>query len=120
MKWQTSITRHWPDVRFGAATVDRKNDAYSFQVQAFLGEIDPEAVAVELYAEGKNGGAAERTTMDRGARIAKSSGGFVYTARIPAARPASDYTPRIVPYHPGASVPLEAPFILWHDSPSWR
>jgi hypothetical protein len=25
-----------------------------------------------------------------------------------------------VPQHSGAFVPLEASFILWHDSPSWR
>ena len=36
------------------------------------------------------------------------------------ARPVADYTPRIVPQHVGAFVPLEAPFILWHDAPSWR
>ena len=118
--WRTAIAQHWPGLRFGAATLDRKEDAYSFQVQTFLGEIDPEAIAVELYAEGKNGDAPERKTMKRGSRVSQSSGGFVYTAQIPAARPASDYTPRVIPYHRAASVPLEAPFILWHDSPSWR
>ena len=34
-------------------------------------------------------------------------------AEVPANRPASDYTPRVIPYHPKASVPLEAPQILW-------
>ena len=120
VKWRTSIAEHWPGLRFGAATMDRKDDAYSFQVQAFLGEIDPGAISVELYAEGKNGDAPERKAMKRGVRVAESSGGFVFTAQIPGARPASDYTPRIIPHHPAASVPLEAPFILWHDSPSWR
>jgi glycogen phosphorylase len=38
---------------------------------------------------------------------------YVYDARIPAQRPASDYTPRLVPYHPAAVVPLEAHEILW-------
>ena len=46
--------------------------------------------------------------------------GFVYTARIPATRPAADYSPRVIPQHAGAFVPMEAPFILWHESPSWR
>jgi starch phosphorylase len=62
--------------------------------------------------------------MNRGQLLAGSTNAFLYNARIPAAiptaRPAADYTPRLVPYHEGASIPLEAPFILWHDSPSWR
>ena len=36
-----------------------------------------------------------------------------YGARVPAIRDAADYTPRIVPNHPGVSVPLEASYILW-------
>lgn len=58
--------------------------------------------------------------MNRGDRLAGSTNAFMYTATIPTARPAADYTPRLVPQHAGAFVPLEAPFILWHDSPSWR
>ncbi len=27
---------------------------------------------------------------------------------------AEDFTPRIVPHFPGAAVPLELPFIVWH------
>jgi hypothetical protein len=28
--------------------------------------------------------------------------------------------PRLVPHHAEAFIPLEAPYVLWHDSPSWR
>jgi len=42
---------------------------------------------------------------------------FLYTGTVPAARPSSDFTPRLVPFHPGASVPLEAPFIRWYAGP---
>ena len=45
---------------------------------------------------------------------------FTYSASVPTSRPAADYTPRLVPQHAGALVPLEAPFILWHEAPSWR
>ncbi len=37
-----------------------------------------------------------------------------YRAVIPATRPIGDYTPRVVPWHPGVSVPLEANHILWY------
>ncbi len=58
--------------------------------------------------------------MNRGERLVGAANGFTYTAVIPTNRPAADYTPRLVPQHVGALVPLEAPFILWHDAPSWR
>ena len=38
---------------------------------------------------------------------------YEYCVSIPAARALGDYTPRLLPRHPIASVPLEAPEILW-------
>jgi starch phosphorylase len=38
---------------------------------------------------------------------------YEYAATVPASRPAADYTARLVPRHPEAIVPLEAPEILW-------
>jgi glycogen phosphorylase len=120
LKWQAELSSHWQALRFGRATVERKGEDYFFQVQVFLGEINPEAVSAEIYADGENGGPPALLRMNRGQRLGESPDGFVYTAQIPATRPASDFTPRLVACHHAASVPLEAPFILWHDSPSWR
>jgi glycogen phosphorylase len=89
-------------------------------VQVFLGELAPDAVSVELCAEANNGHGWMREPATRADHLVGSASGFNYTARIPATRPVADYTPRLVPQHAGASVPLEAPFILWHESPSWR
>jgi starch phosphorylase len=61
-----------------------------------------------------------RHAMRRGQPVVDPENGFVYTAHIPVTRPAADYTPRLIPSHSGASVPLEAAQILWHDSPAWR
>jgi starch phosphorylase len=58
--------------------------------------------------------------MNRGERLVGAESAFTYTAFVPTTRPAADYTPRLVPQHAGAFLPLEAPFILWHDAPSWR
>jgi starch phosphorylase len=120
LKWQAELSSHWQALRFGSATVERKGDDYFFQVQVFLGELNPQAVSAEIYANGENGGAPALFRMNRGERLEESAFDFVYTAQIPATRPASDFTPRLVAYHHAASLPLEAPFILWHDSPSWR
>ena len=120
LNWQAEISKHWSTLRFGSATVEQKAEQYFFQVQVFLDDLDPEAVSVELYGVAQNGDAPVRHAMNRGERLVGSVNGFTYTARIRANRPATDYTPRVVPHHRGAFVPLEAPFIVWHDSPSWR
>jgi glycogen phosphorylase len=120
LSWQSELAKRWSGLRFGSATVQQQEHQYLFQVQAFLDDLDPESVRVELYAEPQNGQGLAREVMSRGEHLVGTSNGFLYTARIPAARPASDYTPRLVPQRDGALVPLEAPFILWHDSPSWR
>jgi starch phosphorylase len=118
--WQTQLAKHWSMVRFGTAAVEQKDGQYVFQAQVFLNELDPDAVSAELYAEERNGNAASRHRMNRGASLVGAENGFMYTASIPATRPAADYTPRLVPEHSGAFVPLETSFILWHDAPSWR
>jgi starch phosphorylase len=46
-------------------------------------------------------------------QLAGASGGYAYTAWVPAARPAGDYTVRVAPHHDGVAVPLEAARILW-------
>jgi starch phosphorylase len=120
LNWQSQLAKHGPMVRFGSAALEHKDGQYLFQVQVFLNELDPDAVSAELYAEEKDGTAVLRQSMQRGERLVGSENGFMYTATIPATRPAADFTPRLVPQHSGALVPLEASFILWHDSPSWR
>ena len=118
--WQARLAQYWSGLRFGSATVEQKDGQYVFQVQVFLGELSPDAVSVELYAEAKDGQVLTREPATRGEHLVGSASGFSYIVRVPATRPVADYTPRLVPRHAGASVPLEAPFILWHDSPSWR
>jgi len=123
--WEGELAKHWSALRFGSATVQKDGEQYLFQVQVFFDDMNPEAVRVELYAdEEKDAGPVTQTPitqmMNRGERLVGATNGFTYTAAIPATRPAADYTPRLVPQHVGALVPLEAPFILWHEAPSWR
>jgi starch phosphorylase len=115
LNWQRDLAKDWPTMRFGTARADQNGDEYVFQVQVYLNNIDPEAVRVELYADGPNGEEPVRQPMDRGAALPETPNGFLYTARVPASRPAGHYTPRVIPCKKGASVPLEAPWIHWHD-----
>jgi len=120
MAWRADLAKHWSSLRFGAATVQQQGEQYFFQVQVYLDDMNSEAVRVELYADGGKDAGPITQTMNRGEPLVGAASGFTFTAIIPTNRPAADYTPRLVPQHLGALVPLEAPFILWHDAPSWR
>jgi starch phosphorylase len=112
VQWRNSIERHWSMLRFGEVRVETKEAWHYFQVQVYLNDLDPEAIQVELFAESVNGGEAIRQRMARGEQLVAARG-FSYSARVPASRPARDYTPRVVPFHPAAQVPLEEARILW-------
>ena len=120
LSWQADLSKHWSSLRFGSATVQQKVQQYLFEVQVLLDGVSPEAISVELFASGEKGTDPVLQTMKRGEPLVGGASGFTYTASIAAHRPVADYTPRVVPQHEGAFVPLEAPFILWHDAPSWR
>ncbi len=118
--WQAELAKHWSALRFGPATVEQQGEQYLFHVQVFLDDIDPDAVRVELYAEAQKDEDPITQAMSRGERLVGATSAFTYSASVPTSRPVADYTPRLVPQHAGAFVPLEAPFILWHEAPSWR
>jgi glycogen phosphorylase len=120
LRWQAELTKHWSKLRFGSAAAEQKGGQLHFQIQVFLDELDPDAVSVELYAEARDGDSPARHAMIRGERLVGSESGYNYAVQVPANRLAADYTPRLVGHHEEAYVPLEAPFILWHNSPSWR
>jgi starch phosphorylase len=120
LRWQGELRQHWSSIRFGVTALNQQEKEFCFQVQVLLGDLDPGAVRVELYTEGQDGGAPVRHAMERGERLVGSLNGFLYAAHIPSTRPAADYTPRVIPAHPQAFVPLEAPFICWNEAPSWR
>ena len=113
LNWQRGLQQHFETAYFGPVSVDTIGDHYVFRVQVYFDDLPLEWVNVELYADGVNGGTPARYRMNRDHQLAGTANGYMYTAQAPASRPASDYTPRLVPYHTDASVPLEAPQIRW-------
>jgi starch phosphorylase len=110
---RNSLEQKWPALRFGNLTVETRGAQYLFEVQVVLGDIDPETVRVELFAESMADKAAVRQAMERVPPSAGSSDTHVYAATVPSTRPASDYTPRLIPHYDGVAVPLEDARILW-------
>jgi starch phosphorylase len=114
MNWRSSLVQHWNAMHFGEMKQETENEQHIFEVQVYLDGMDPEAVRVELFAEGVNNNLPERIIMNQVRELVGAINGYTYRAEVPATRPASDYTARIIPHHEAASVPLEDQHILWH------
>jgi starch phosphorylase len=114
-QWYRALHRHWHAIHWGNLDVQPGAGAHEFRVQVYLGDIQPDAVGVQLYAEAIPGrGATETHAMRRDHALSGAAGGFAYVATVPAGRPAEDYTPRVVAMHPAARLPAEANFIHWY------
>ncbi len=113
MDWQRQLQQNWPSLSFGAVSLETKDGQHAFAVDVDLRELDHQAVRVELFANGIAGGNPERYTMHLTGPSTDQSKCRRYTATVPAGRPATDYTARIIPDHPAVSVPLESALIHW-------
>jgi starch phosphorylase len=113
VKWRHTLERQWAAIRVGEMQVETNEKQHVFDVQVYLDDLDPNAVRVELYAEGVNGDDPVRQEMRRLHPLAGTSRSSVYSAAVSAARPSVDYTTRIIPHCPGVAVPLEIDLILW-------
>jgi starch phosphorylase len=111
--WRHAVEQQWAALRFGAVKVETDGTHHTFEVQLFVGDLDPEAVRVQLYADGVDGGGPVRQEMTRVRRLEGADGGYAYRAQVPAMRPPTDYTARVIPHHDGIGVPLETARILW-------
>jgi starch phosphorylase len=108
-----ALEAHWPQLGLGDLEIREEGDSQAFQVQAFLPGLNPDDIRVQLYAEPREGEEPDIHAMIPGGEVSDPAAGCSYSARIPARRPAADYTVRIIPALDGARVPIECPLILW-------
>jgi starch phosphorylase len=113
-QWYTQLTQHWQRIHFGNVMSQETNGQHHFQVQVYLDDIDPEAIQVELYADATEDTEFVIQPLERGELLSGTSNAYIFEGSVSTERSAADYTPRIVPVHAEASVPLEANFILWY------
>jgi starch phosphorylase len=111
VRWQQHLKEKWPTLHFGELKVATRDGHHVFEVELFPDDIDPEAVRVELYAEGTNDAAGKEMERDRGPT--GNAAGDTYRVSVLATRPATDYTARVIPRFAGVAVPLEVNTILW-------
>jgi starch phosphorylase len=112
VNWQHTLDQAWATLRFGGVKVVSDAGKHVFEVEVYLGGLDPNSVRVELYADGVNGGEPERQEMRRTQPLTEANG-YIFSAQVPSTRQATDYTARVIPQHASVAVPLEAARILW-------
>jgi glycogen phosphorylase len=113
--WRQTLDAHWAELAFVDCAVESSDSPgagsegaqHHFTVSVSAGRVPATAFRVEIYADPGETHVLERDGGD-------SRGVFAYKASIPATRPAGDYTPRLVPWHPGVRIPLECGHILWY------
>ena len=113
VNWLRALEQNWGNLRLGEMSATTIGEYHVFEVQVYLNGLETNAVNVERYAEGVNGGNPVRQEMMRGGQLVGAENGYTYGTKVLATRPDTDYTVRIIPHRPGVAIPLEASRILW-------
>ncbi len=111
--WYHALTLHWHQIHFGNIEIQKTDNGWFFQIQVYLGEILPDQVSVELYAEGIDDEKPQVVESDCKEKMTGAIHGYTYVANIETTRPATDFTARIIPQHTEAQIPAEASMIVW-------
>ncbi len=113
LSWHARVKNSWPAVRLSHLPLTQQKGEQRVQVSVFLSDLAPEDVTVELYADATSAQPSMRLPMTPDTSARTPDGSRTYSAALPPGRPASDFTPRVVPRHPQALLPQEAPYIAW-------
>ena len=112
-RWSEDLHRGWPGLHIDEPTIVSNGDRLRFSVPVFLGEVQPDFVRVELFANEFEGLPAEVTTLYREQPIPGAAHGYVYAGEVAPTRGAEEYTLRVVPHHEAAGIPAEISLIAW-------
>jgi starch phosphorylase len=113
VKWQHTLEQKWASLRFGELKIETNMHQHIFEVKVFLNDLDLNAVRVELYADGIKDSSPVRQEMKCIKQPTDTDICYVFSIQIPATRPVTDYTVRVIPNYNNVAVPLEANQILW-------
>lgn len=110
--WQHHLNKDWDKIHFEETRVVTKGDKHIFEIDVYLSSIELNEIKVELYADKVNGFNQVRQEMKLLGK-SLSSRNYTFGAKVQSARPATDYTARIIPHNGTIAVPLEARQIIW-------
>lgn len=116
-RWSEQLVQFWNDIHLSNLSISEENESWTYELQVYLGEVSPDSVEVQIYADPIESGAAPvRLKMQQHARIPGTVNGYVYKGSVNTTRPYTDFTPRVVACHHDALIPAENNLILWWSS----
>jgi glycogen phosphorylase len=107
------IKDNFQKIYFGNPDYTIQDSRYHYKIPVYLEGIEPDNIAVQLYAEPQNGEMPEIYNMTRDEQKGNDKKEFLFKVQLPAHRKISDYTPRAIPLFEGNIKPLELKQILW-------
>jgi starch phosphorylase len=117
-EWERNVREHWHEIRIGAGLASESGDRLRVSVPVTLGDLDPDGVAVEIYADRAGPRPLVRRALSREHAIPGAVNGFFFAGEVENdGRPLAHYTVRVVPANAQALVPLELPLIAWAATP---
>ena len=117
-RWDERLRQHWHEVHWGNLMVSEEEGGWTFEVQIYLGEVSPDLVQLQVYADLVDTEASVCEIMQRHTSLTGTLNGYLYNCSVNTTRPYTDFTPRIVAYHPDARTPTENHLILWWSGAS--
>jgi starch phosphorylase len=133
--WRKTLEQHWDEMSFKKYSIEPaeageagdSEATYSVQVEVELGGMPHGAVRVELFAEPVIPLPGEEThhkgelplpeiyicSSEECGLEQDGSATRIYCAEFSTSRRPQDFTPRVVPHHPEARIPMEANYVLW-------
>jgi len=109
-RWSERLKLGWPSLRFVEVQIKPQAGALSIEARAYLGELDASAIQAEVFSEAPD---VLLLPMQHRGPLPGFVNVHVYTAVVPADRPARNYTPRLIPHHPDSLGPIEHSAVLW-------
>ena len=111
--WSRALYTQWDELHFGTVQANREGDHWRIIVPIYLGEIAPDWVRVELFADADSNHASETLPMHSEGTIPGAFEAYNFSATFRSDRPAEDYTPRVRGWHEKAFLPAECNLIAW-------
>ena len=93
-EWHALLRQGWKGIRFGDVAVTGLAPHWHFEAQVYFGELDPDHVHVELYADPVNEHEqSTRIVMRRQEAIPGAVNGYLFLADCPLTRPRTTSRP---------------------------
>jgi starch phosphorylase len=105
--WCQQLDEKWDRIHFKQSRIETTKEHHRLEVDIYLNQVNPEYVRAELYSE------VQVYPMQLLKSPDISSGLHTYTVEIPSTQNLDYFTPRLIPHHPDAFIPLETAHILW-------